>query len=152
MKKVAISACLLGEACRYDGSDNRNDALLEALGDVELIPFCPEDDAFGTPRPTMDLVETHEGIRALSNATGEDLSEPVLAYARSFFKAHPDIDLYVGKDRSPSCGVCSARCYSRERELLSDKVSGLMAKEALKRGIEAVDAETFPQSKQGEKS
>ncbi len=152
MKKVAISACLLGEACRYDGSDNRNDALLEALGEVELIPFCPEDDAFGTPRPTMDLVETPEGIRALSNATGEDLSDPVTAYAKAFFDVHPDIALFVGKDRSPSCGVCSARCYNQQKELLSDKAAGLMAKEALKRGIEVIDAETFLQLKQGEKS
>ena len=150
MKKVAISACLLGEACRYDGSDNRNDVLLEALGDVQLVPFCPEDDAFGTPRPTMDLVETPKGVRALSNATGEDLSEPVLAYARSFFKAHPDIALFVGKDRSPSCGVCSARYYSEERELLSDKAAGLMAQEALERGIEAVDAEIFMESQKGD--
>ena len=150
MKKVAISACLLGEACRYDGSDNRNDVLLEALGDVQLIPFCPEDDAFGTPRPTMDLVETPKGVRALSNATGEDLSDPVIAYAKAFFDRHPDTALFVGKDRSPSCGVCSARCYSRERKLLSDKAAGLMAKEALSRGIEAVDAEIFMESQKGD--
>ena len=150
MKKVAISACLLGEACRYDGRDNRNDALLEALGDVQLVPFCPEDDAFGTPRPTMDLVETGNGVRALSNATGEDLSEPVMTYAKAFFDRHPDIALFVGKDRSPSCGVCSARCYSEERELLSDKAAGLMAQEGLSRGVEAVDAEIFMESQKGD--
>ncbi len=150
MKKVAISACLLGEACRYDGSDNRNDALLEALGDVQLVPFCPEDDAFGTPRPTMDLVKTGNVVRALSNATGEDLSEPVTMYAKAFFDRHPDIALFVGKDRSPSCGVCSARCYSKEKTLLSDKAAGLMAQEALNRGIEAIDAEIFLKSPKGD--
>jgi len=152
MKKIAVSACLLGETCRYDGSHNRNDALLEKLGGVQVVPFCPEDDAFGTPRPTMDLIETENGVRALSNATGEDLTEPVIAYAKAFFESHPDIALFVGKDRSPSCGVCSARCYSEERELLSDKVPGLMAQEALNCGIEAIDAETFLQSQKGEKS
>ena len=87
MKKVAISACLLGEACRYDGTDNRNDLLLEKLKGCELIPFCPEDNVFGTPRPTMDLVETESGIKALSNATGADLSSPVEAYGKGFSAA-----------------------------------------------------------------
>ena len=143
MKKVAISACLLGEACRYDGTDNRNDLLLERLKGCELIPFCPEDDAFGTPRPTMDLVETESGIRALSNETGEDLSAPVEAYAKGFFDSHKDIDLFIGKDRSPSCGVCSAKLYDEHKVLISDEATGLMAKEAIRRGIEAVDAEEY---------
>lgn len=142
MKRVAISACLLGEACRYDGTDNRNDALLQRLLEVELVPFCPEDFAFGTPRPTMDLVATQNGLRALSNATGEDLSEPVIAYAKAFFDAHA-IDLFIGKDRSPSCGVCSAKCYDVKHRLLSTQGTGLMAQEAINRGIESVDAETF---------
>ena len=144
MQKVAISACLLGDACRYDGTDNRNDILLKALEGAALVPFCPEDHAFGTPRPTMDLVLEQDGrVRARSNADGSDLSDPVIAYAKTFFDAHPDIDLFIGKDRSPSCGVCSAKCYDEAKALLTDRATGLMAQEALRRGIEAVDAEIF---------
>ena len=143
MKKVAISACLLGEKCRYDATDNKNEALIKKLESFELIPFCPEDHAFGSPRPTMDLVETEQGIKALSNETGADLSLAVEAYAKTFFDKHKDIDLFIGKDRSPSCGVCSARLYDEERNLLSSKETGLMAKEALKQGIESYDAERY---------
>jgi len=142
-KRIAISACLLGEPCRYDATDNRNEALLEALKGAELIPFCPEDYAFGSPRPTMDLVETAEGVRAISNETGEDLSEPVIAYAERWFDSHPDIHLFIGKDRSPSCGVCSAKCYNEQKTLVSADATGLMAEEAKRRGIEAVDAEVY---------
>lgn len=143
MKKVAISACLLGEKCRYDASDNKDIALLEKLKGAKLIPFCPEDDAFGTPRPTMDLVATKQGDRAISNMTGEDLSAPVIHYATAFFDQYKDIDLFIGKDRSPSCGVCSARLYDEEKNLLSSEETGLMAKEAKKRNINCVDAEDF---------
>lgn len=143
MKKVAISACLLGEACRYDGTDNRNDLLVGKLKGCELILFCPEDEAFGTPRPTMDLIETREGIRAISNETGKDLSAPVEAYAKRFFDSHGDIDLFIGKDRSPSCGVCCAKLYDEHKVLISEKEAGIMAKEAIKRSIEAVDAEAY---------
>jgi uncharacterized protein YbbK (DUF523 family) len=142
-RKVAISACLLGERCRYDGTDNRDPKLLGKLAGYELIPFCPEDHAFGTPRPTMDLVETEEGIKAISNLTGADLSPPVQEYARHFFDTHPDIDLFIGKDRSPSCGVCSARLYDREKNLLDNHATGLMTAEAKARGIEAWDAEDY---------
>ncbi len=144
MQQVAISACLLGNVCRYDGTDNRNDTLIDLLEGATLVPFCPEDHAFGTPRPTMDLVLEDDGrVRARSNADGSDLSDPIIRYAEDFFEAHPNIDLFIGKDRSPSCGVCSAKCYDEKRTLLSDKSAGLMAQEALRRGIKAVDAETF---------
>lgn len=143
MKKVAISACLLGKKCRYDATDNKDELLLSKLKDVELIPFCPEDHAFGTPRPTMDLIETARGYRAVSNMTGEDLSEPILHYAKTFFDTHDTLDLFIGKDRSPSCGVCSARLYDVEKKLLSSKEAGLMANEAKKRNIRSVDAEDF---------
>jgi len=141
--KVAISACLLGKACRYDGRENRDDALLEKLEGAVLIPFCPEDFCYGTPRPTMDLVETAQGIKALSNLTGADLSPPVIAYAEAFFDTHPDITLFIGKDRSPSCGVCSARLYEREKQLLSEEATGLMAKVAKEQGIVCWDAERY---------
>ncbi len=142
MKKVAISACLLGEKCRYDASDNRDEILLSKLKDAQLISFCPEDDAFGTPRPTMDLIETKEGHKAISNSSG-DLSAPVIQYAKAFFEMHTDIDLFIGKDRSPSCGVCSARLYDEKKNLLSSQEAGLMTKEAKKRNINCVDAEDF---------
>ena len=143
MKKVAVSACLLGEHCRYDASDNRDEELLEKLQGFTLIPFCPEDHAFGSPRPTMDLVQTCDGIKAISNESREDLSFPVASYAKTFFDAHPDIDLFIGKDRSPSCGVCSAKLYDHEKNLISLKEAGVMAKEALSRGIKCVDAEKY---------
>ena len=143
MKKVAISACLLGESCRYDASHNKDESLLMKLKGCELIPFCPEDYAFGSPRPTMDLVETEEGIRAISNTTKEDLSFAIESYAKSFFDKHSTIDLFIGKDRSPSCGVCSARLYNYDKNLLSNEETGLMAKEAKARGIEATDAEKY---------
>ena len=143
MKKIAISACLLGEKCRYDATDNRNDELLDKLKDSELIPFCPEDHAFGSPRPTMDLIKTEQGIKAISNKTGTDLSFAVEGYAKHFFEKHSNIDMFIGKDRSPSCGVCSAKLYDENRELITVNETGLMAKEAKERGIICFDAEQY---------
>jgi len=143
LKKVAISACLLGHNCRYNAQIKRDDALIQHLEGVELVAFCPEDFCYGTPRPSMDLVETDEGKRAISNLTGADLTPSLVAYAQSFFHLHPDIDLVIGKDRSPSCGVKSAKVYDRDKNLLSTTQAGIMMEEAIKRGIEAIDAEAY---------
>ncbi len=143
MKKIAISACLLGNNCRYNAEIKKDESLIALLKDAVLIPFCPEDFCYGTPRPSMDLVQTKQGVKAISNLTGADLGGPVTAYAKSFFHMHPDIDLFIGKDRSPSCGVCSAKLYDSEKNMLGEKEAGLMAKEAKIRKIPAIDAEDF---------
>ena len=149
MRKIAISACLLGEPCRYDATDNKNSTLLAQLKEDTLIPFCPEDFAFGSPRPTMDLIRTVDGDKAISNETGEDLSRPVIDYAKTFFDTQLEIDLVIGKDRSPSCGVCSAKLYDEKKYLLSSTEAGLMMKEAQKRNIPCFDAEEIIKNDEG---
>jgi len=143
LKKIAISACLLGNNCRYNAEVKKDEILIAKLKDCILIPFCPEDFCYGTPRPSMDLIKTEQGEKAISNLTGADLSQPIIAYAHSFFHMNPDIDLLIGKDRSPSCGVCSAKLYDSKKSLISSTAVGLMVKEAKKRGINVVDAEVY---------
>jgi len=140
--KVAISACLLGNKCRYDGSENYDVKLLAKLEGHELIAFCPEDFCYGTPRPTMDLIDNEE-IKAMSNLTGADLTPPIKEYAKAFFDSNQEIELFIGKDRSPSCGVKSAKLYNNEKELVSTKAAGIMAKVAIDRGVKAIDAEEY---------
>jgi len=143
MKKVSISACLLGCSCRYDASHNLNQILLKRLDAYELIPFCPEDFAFGSPRPTMDLVKDEDIISAISNETYQNLSQPIFEYAKDFFEKNPDIELFIGKDRSPSCAVQSGKVYDVEKNLLYREGTGLMAQVALDFGIECWDAEDY---------
>ncbi|WP_457593376.1 DUF523 domain-containing protein [Hydrogenimonas sp.] len=147
-KKIALSACLAGKNCRYNGELKGNPevvAHLEKEG-YEIIEFCPEDTCFGTPREAMDLIQTDEGIKALTKFSNEDRTLPVVEYAERFFTKHPDIDLFVGKARSPSCGVCTALLYDEEGNLLSDTEAGIMAAEAQARDIEAVDDENLTKS------
>lgn len=143
MKQVAISACLLGCNCRYDAKENFNEKLLHCLKDYELVPFCPEDHCFGTPRPTMDLVKQTDNIIAISNENQKNLSIAIQRYAQDFFEQHPNIELFIGKDRSPSCGVESAKVYDVNKNLLHTQGTGLMAEIALEFGIECWDAEVY---------
>ncbi len=133
----------MGNACRYDGDHNLNEKLLEKLADYKIVTFCPEDYCFGTPRPTMDLIDNGKSIEAVSNDGGKNLSEPILEYAKDFFKQHPDIELFIGKDRSPSCAVCSGKVYDKDKNLLHTHGAGLMAKVAVDLRIKAYDSEVY---------
>ena len=42
MKKILISACLLGENCKYSGGNNLSPDLLRLLAGHTVIPVCPE--------------------------------------------------------------------------------------------------------------
>jgi uncharacterized protein YbbK (DUF523 family) len=142
-KKVALSACLLGCSCRYDAKNNLNQNLLSQLSAYEIIPFCPEDDAFGTPRATIDLIDDSFVVKAISNKNFNDLSKPIVDYAQNFFQEYSDVKLFIGKDRSPSCGVKSAKVYDCNKTLLHETGTGLMAKVALDLNIESWDAKTY---------
>ena len=42
MEKILISACLVGENCKYNGGNNLNPKIESLLEKYDLIPFCPE--------------------------------------------------------------------------------------------------------------
>ncbi len=107
--RLGISACLFGEQCRYDGSDKRNDHLIDVFGrSVQWIPVCPEVGfGLGTPRPTILLKRHQPHPRLIEPLSGNDLTEGMERYARSKveYLQSLDIDGYVFKKRSPSCGM-----------------------------------------------
>ena len=40
--KLLVSACLLGENCKYNGGNNRNEQVRALERYFQLIPVCPE--------------------------------------------------------------------------------------------------------------
>ena len=59
MKRLCVSACLLGVPCRWKGDAKPCEAVQRLADDpdVELVPFCPELAAgLGCPRPPIELV------------------------------------------------------------------------------------------------
>ena len=66
MKKILVSACLLGEACRYDGGSSLIPVMEELRKRFDVIPFCPEVEG-GLPTPRVpaerkgNYVKTKDG-------------------------------------------------------------------------------------------
>ena len=56
--KILVSACLLGENCKYNGGNNYNSAVAEFVRDKEVLPICPEMLAgMGCPRTPIEIVD-----------------------------------------------------------------------------------------------
>ncbi len=103
---VAVSACLLGVRCRYDGGDKRDDAAVErAAGGAEILPLCPEVLArFGVPRPAINL--SADGKQAFDER-GRDVTRELEAGARlaDLYATEAGATRALLKEKSPSCGV-----------------------------------------------
>ncbi|WP_345988077.1 DUF523 domain-containing protein [Sulfurimonas sp. HSL1-2] len=105
-EKVIVSACLVGEACRYDGCSKKDEGVLAFLADKEVTPFCPEAPVLGTPRGRISVVATEDhGLRVKKDADGTDVTEALVEQTEALIKAHPDATKIILKSKSPSCGI-----------------------------------------------
>ena len=116
-KKVIISACLLGEYCRYDGKTKALNEIIEAHKDYEIIPFCPEAPLFGTPRQRISLVKKDSTIRVVTDETNEDVTEILKDEINSFISENQEADKIVLKSKSPSCGLGTTPILNQKKEI-----------------------------------
>lgn len=116
--RIGISACLLGDEVRFDGGHKRDSFLVDTLGPfVEWVRVCPEVEmGLGTPRETLRLTRTADGVRMLTTRTAVDHTEGMRRWARR--KVHEilreDLSGYVLKKDSPSCGMERVKVYSEQ--------------------------------------
>ncbi|MDA7817150.1 DUF523 domain-containing protein [Sulfurimonas sp.] len=104
MRKVIISACLLGEFCRYDGKTKTVDKILQKYQDYEIIPFCPEAPLFGTPRDRISVLHVTGENRVIVDKTKQDVTKLLEDEINSFCDKNLHVDEIVLKSKSPSCG------------------------------------------------
>lgn len=144
--RLGVSACLLGEAVRFNGGHKRDRFLSDTLGTwVEWVPVCPEVDVgMGIPRPTIRLDDEGEGPRLVEPKSGHDYTDAMNRYSRGKLKelGLAGLDGYVLKRASPSCGMERVKVY-QGKALLHTNGVGLFAE----RLIEA--APTLPLEEEG---
>jgi uncharacterized protein YbbK (DUF523 family) len=143
--KVIVSACLLGEACRYDGCSKKDTGVIEFLKDKEVIPFCPEAPVLGTPRGRISVVATEDhGLRVRKDADGTDVTDAIIDQIESLIEAHPDATMIILKSKSPSCGLGTTPMLDEAGNEIG-KGNGIAADMLLHAfpDIEIVDENTF---------
>jgi len=105
MKKVIISACLLGHLCRYDGKTKKTTEIVDAFEGYEIIPFCPEAPLFGTPRERISVINIGDENKIITDKTNKDVTQLLKDEIESFIEQNPHADMIVLKSKSPSCGI-----------------------------------------------
>lgn len=114
--RVGVSACLLGDAVRYDGGHKRDSYVTDTLGrHFRFVPVCPElEIGLGVPRETLRLVRTGQELRMVAPASGRDHTARMRDYARRRARQLRELGLsgYVLKKGSPSCGMARVKTYS----------------------------------------
>lgn len=106
---IAISACLLGIPCRYDGRAKPREAALRLaeLPGVAVVPVCPEQaGGLPTPRTPGEIVRTATGRRVVDRE-GVDRTEAFELGAQKTLELalSSGCKLAVLKAKSPSCGT-----------------------------------------------
>ena len=104
-----VSACLLGQNCKYDGENNLNEEVVEFCKNHKYITGCPESAGkLPAPRPPAEKV----GGRIVDK-DGKDVTDAFLRGADISLKSciemarisGEEIEGAILKANSPSCGV-----------------------------------------------
>ena len=134
---ILVSACLLGENCKYNGGNNYNPEVIAHVQGQEVLAICPEILAgMGCPRTPVEIVD---GV--VMDRDGNNV-DAVLRYgvARAMeLVRKEDIQCAILQSRSPTCGV--KQIYDGTFSGTLVEGSGLFAEALQKAGCLVMDAE-----------
>ena len=135
-----VSACLIGEKCKYNGGDNFSESVIAFLKDKKYVMICPEVlGGLSVPRHPAeifgDAVIDVEG----SDVTSYFVRGTLLSLARAVAaaeKENADIEGAVLKANSPSCGSGSIYDGTFSGNLISG--DGIFAGQLKKKNIKVM--------------
>ena len=102
---IGVSACLLGENCKYSGGNNYNEKVIEYTKGHEVISICPE--VLGGLTIPRDPAEIVDGV--VKHKDGSSVDKEFRDGAKKALEILKDkgAELVILQSRSPSCGVDS---------------------------------------------
>ena len=133
--KIAVSACLLGENCKYNGGNNYNEKVMEFVKGHEVIGICPELlGGLPVPREPAEIVD---GIVRTKNGASVNEEFRLGAEAAMNIIEENEIELVILQSRSPSCGVKAIYDGTFSGNLIVGQ--GVFAQMLAKRNYKTVD-------------
>lgn len=135
--KIAVSACLLGENCKYNGGNNYNNKLVDFVKDHEVIALCPEVLG-GLPTPRLPAEIVNGLVKQENGKSVDDEFKKGAKKALDTVKKNK-VDLVILQSRSPSCGVNNIYDGSFTGKLIEGR--GVFAKILMENNIKVIDVE-----------
>lgn len=110
--KVVVSRCLGFDHCRYNGNIISSPIVAKLTEYVDFLPVCPEVEiGLGIPRDPVRIILGNGEQRLVQSASGKDLTEVMEAFCTDFLDSTGEIDGFILKYRSPSCGIKDVKIY-----------------------------------------
>ena len=110
--KIVISKCLGFAYCRYNGLTINSDVVSALKNYVEFLPVCPEVEiGLGIPRDPIRIVSDDEGLKLMQPSINLDVTEKMNKFAESHLNSLKEIDGFILKHRSPSCGISDVKVF-----------------------------------------
>ena len=111
--RVVFSRCLGFEACRYNGQVIRDRVVESIVPYVDPVTVCPEVAiGLGVPRKPIRLIEEDGDLALLQPETGREVTTAMASFTEQFLDSLGDVDGFLLKYRSPSCGLTQVRVYN----------------------------------------
>jgi uncharacterized protein YbgA (DUF1722 family)/uncharacterized protein YbbK (DUF523 family) len=132
--RLGISRCIEFERCRYNGEMIGSEFVRRLKAHADFIPVCPEADiGLGIPRDPIRIV-LRDGEKHLEQpSTGRDVTDTMATFSHDFLGGL-EVDGFILKSRSPSCGARDVRVYlDRAGAVATNKGSGMFGSEVLER-------------------
>jgi len=109
---IAVSKCLGFEPVRWNGEMIPDPFVKNLRAHVHFLPVCPEVEiGLGVPRKPVRVVEKGGSRKLFQLETNKDFTKNILDFADSFVSSLGEVDGFVLKSRSPSCGIKDVKIY-----------------------------------------
>ncbi len=134
--KVVVSRCIEFDSCRYNGQMISSEFVKSLEPYVDFLPVCPEVEiGLGVPRNSLRLVSSGDETRLVQPTTDRDVTPDMQSFAATFLDSVGDVDGFILKASSPSCGIKNAKAYptAGKSAALSRSSAGLFGAAVLAR-------------------
>ena len=133
--KIAVSACLLGENCKYNGGNNYSEKVAAFIEGHEVVGVCPEVlGGLSIPRKPSEIVD---GVVRHQDGTSVDAEFRKGAELALDIIMKQEVELVILQSRSPSCGIDTIYDGSFSKTLIPG--DGIFVELLKKQGIRVVD-------------
>ena len=135
--KIMVSACLMGENCKYNGGNNLSQKVWDYVKGHKVISVCPEVMG-GLPIPRIPA-EIVEGVVTTKDGRNVDTEFRTGAEEALKIAIENQVDLVILQSRSPSCG--SKQIYDGSFSGKRIDGQGVFAKMLVEKGFKILDVE-----------
>jgi uncharacterized protein YbgA (DUF1722 family)/uncharacterized protein YbbK (DUF523 family) len=133
--KIVISKCIEIDHCRWNGNIIKSEVVKILKKYAEFHPVCAEVEiGLGIPRDPIRIIKS-ENLKLIQPSTMREYTKSMENFAKAFLSSLSEIDGFIMKFKSPSCGLYETKYHYDEKpgSAVLEKGPGLFGKAVLEK-------------------